>query len=285
MEDRALADLRLPMKKSKKNMGNFQKSRITEIIGRIPYRMAFAGGWIDQPFVSRHNPTPPGSMVVVAIEPTLRFMDRCGMGTSTRKIAINIWDDQLPDRSPVDLVKELYAAENEGQPAPSGSQDMAGIIYPGVSRLDYDFEHEGGYFPVNVLSNTNHEVARWLENHIYVVPVVQRASGYDPLEEKNLDPVWIQRLGQTGKDCFNAIVEKDALALGQSMNECMLCWEKILPNTVRHRSILLDLVKLLSHYQKKYFGGMYSGCGGGYIYVVSDEPVPGGFQIKIRLPA
>jgi len=280
-----LADLRFPMKKIEKKMGNQQKSGMTDIIGGIPYRMAFAGGWIDQPFVSRHNPNPPGSMVVVAIEPTLRFMDRCGMGTSTRKIAINIWGDQLPDRNPVELVKELYAAENEGLPAPSGSQDMAGIIYPGINRLDYDFDHEGGYFPVNVLSNTNHEVARWLENHIYVVPVVQRALGYDPLEEKNLDPVWIQRLGQTGKDCFNAIVEKDALALGESMNECMLCWENILPNTVRHHSILFDLVDLLSHYQKNYYGGMYSGCGGGYIYVVSEEPVPGGFQIKIRLTA
>ena len=33
-----------------------QRSRITDVIGSIPYRMAFAGGWIDQPFVSLHNP-------------------------------------------------------------------------------------------------------------------------------------------------------------------------------------------------------------------------------------
>ena len=52
---------------------------ITSIIGNLPYRMAFAGGWIDQPFVSRDNPTPPGSMVVVALEPNCRFMNRCGV--------------------------------------------------------------------------------------------------------------------------------------------------------------------------------------------------------------
>ena len=57
---------------------------ITDFIGKMPYRMAFAGGWIDQPFLSKHNPSPPGSMVVVAIEPTCQFMNRCGMGTSTR---------------------------------------------------------------------------------------------------------------------------------------------------------------------------------------------------------
>jgi hypothetical protein len=29
--------------------------------------MALAGGWIDEPFVSRHNPEPPGFMVVVSL--------------------------------------------------------------------------------------------------------------------------------------------------------------------------------------------------------------------------
>src|SRR5512143_1496187 len=100
---------------------------ITDMIGKIPYRMAFAGGWIDQPFVSRLNPTPPGSMVVVNIEPTVRFMDRCGMGTSTRNIAMQMWGRRLPDRDPAELVRELYAAENTGKPEPSGSQDMAGL--------------------------------------------------------------------------------------------------------------------------------------------------------------
>ena len=57
-----------------------QAADITDVIGAIPYRMALAGGWIDQPFVSRLNPTPPGSMVVVGLEPTFRFMDRCRHG-------------------------------------------------------------------------------------------------------------------------------------------------------------------------------------------------------------
>jgi hypothetical protein len=40
---------------------------------------------------------------------------------------------------------------------------------------------------------------------------------------------------------------------------------------------------LLGYYQSRYPGAMYSGSGGGYIYVVSEEPVPGGLQVKIRL--
>src|SRR4030067_1186879 len=100
-------------------------------MGTIPYRMARAGGWIDQPFVSRLNPSPPGSMVVVALEPTFRFMDRCGMGTSTRIVGMRLWNGALPAWDPAQLVRELYAAENKDKLEPSGSQDMAGIIYPG----------------------------------------------------------------------------------------------------------------------------------------------------------
>src|SRR5512133_365436 len=175
---------------------------ITRLIGGIPYRLALAGGWIDQPFLSQHNPTPPGSMVVVGLEPTTRFMDRCGMGTSTRRVAAQLWGDRLPDGNPDALMRALYQAENQGKSEPSGSQDMAGLIYPGVNRLDYDATCEGGYFPAQIESNNDPAVARWLEQVMYMVPVMQRPPGYNPLEEKHLDPQWIRRLGQSGKDCF-----------------------------------------------------------------------------------
>jgi galactokinase/mevalonate kinase-like predicted kinase len=256
---------------------------ITSVIGAMPYRMALAGGWIDQPFVSKHNPDPTGSMVVVALEPTCRFMDRCGIGTSTRKVAMELWHGVLPDRDPVELVRELYWAENEGQPEPSGSQDMAGLVYPGINRLDYSYPYEGGYFPVHIESNNDPEVARWLESVFYMVPIAQRSLGYNPLGERNLDQEWIRRLGQSGKDCFDAIVAQDLPQLGASMNACMACWEAILPHTLRHTTITVDLMAILAHYQSHYAGAMYSGCGGGYIFVVSQEPVPGGFGVNIRL--
>ena len=69
-------------------------------VGRLPYRLQMAGGWIDQPFVSSLDPDPPGSMVVVSLQPTVRFLDRCGMATGTRAVAAALWGDALPpDRS------------------------------------------------------------------------------------------------------------------------------------------------------------------------------------------
>jgi hypothetical protein len=259
------------------------RSKITDVIGAIPYRMAFAGGWIDQPFVSKHNPSPPGSMVVVSVEPRCRFMERCGIATGTRDVAMKLWNGKLPNRQPAELVKDLYAEENRGKPEPSGSQDMIGLVYPGVNRLDYQFDHEGGVFPKHIESNNDPQIARWLEKVIHVVPVAPRPEGYNPLGAKNLDPGWIQKLGQTGKDCYDAILRRDAKALGRSMNRCMECWEAILPHTVRHPTLKVDLLGLLHFYQASYPGAMYSGCGGGYLYVVSERPVPGGFRVKVRI--
>ena len=36
------------------------------------------------------------------------------------------------------------------------------------------------------------------------------------------------------------------------------------------------------NYQSRYEGAMYSGCGGGYLYVVSADPVPGAFSVTVR---
>ncbi len=258
---------------------------IGSVIGKIPYRMALAGGWIDQPFVSVHNPTPPGSMVVVGLEPTFRFMDRSGMATSTREVARKLWDGVLPDQDPHELVRTLYEAENRGKAAPSGSQDMAGLIIPGISRLDYDFACVGGCFPAHIETSNDPAVVSWLESVVHVLPIAPRPEQYNPLEQKHLDRNWIRRLGQCGKDCFNAILTKDLLALGSSMNECMSCWEAILPCTVQHPAINVDLMGILRHYQSQYPGAMYSGCGGGYLYVVSREAVPGSFHIIVRRSA
>jgi len=67
------------------------------------------------------------------------------------------------------------------------------------------------------------------------------------------------------------------------MNDCMECWEAILPHTVHHPTLTLDLKSLLDFYQTHYAGAMYSGCGGGYLIVASDEPVPGSCRVKFRL--
>jgi hypothetical protein len=256
---------------------------IAGVLGSIPNRLQLAGGWIDQPFVSRHNPRPPGSMVVVQIEPDFRPMDRSGIASGTRAIAMRIWKGKLPDRPPENLARELYEAENQGKAEPSGSQDMIGLVYPGVNRLDYDFKIHGGVFPSHIEPLNSAKHARWLEKILHLLPIEPRPDGYSPLGVKNLEPKWISRLGQSGRDCFDAIKNLDLDALGASFNETMLCWEKILPHVVAHPLIKLDLKAILKVYQKNFHGAMFSGCGGGYLLVASKEKVPGSLQVSVRV--
>jgi hypothetical protein len=264
-------------------MKNQSSLPLTNVVGKIPYRLALAGGWIDQPFISSRNPSPPGSMVVVSLEPTFRFMNRCGICSSTRDIARRLWNDELPDKNPDELVHELYMEENQDKAEPSGSQDMIGLIYPGINRLDYDFQVHGGIFPAHIESLNEPDTARWLEKHLFILAVSPRPEGYNPLGIKQLDPDWVQRLGQSGWRCFEAIRTKNLQELGASFNECMACWASLLPHTVKHPTLTVDIQSLLKVYQSQYPGAMFSGCGGGYLFVASEKPVPGGFQVTIRI--
>ena len=90
-------ELKLSPRERLHNMKSNRISPIARVIGGIPYRLALAGGWIDQPFVSRRNPRPPGSMVVVGLEPAFRFMDRSGIATGTREVATRVWHGQAAD--------------------------------------------------------------------------------------------------------------------------------------------------------------------------------------------
>ncbi|MGO8767059.1 MAG: hypothetical protein ACLQSR_18240 [Limisphaerales bacterium] len=260
-----------------------KQSPVAKLLGAIPNRLQLAGGWIDQPFVSRHNPRPPGAMVVAQIEPDFRPMDRSGIASGTRAIAMKLWKGKLPNRPLEALARELYEAENKGKTEPSGSQDMIGLIYPGVNRLDYDCKIQGGVFPAHVESCNNAQVARWLSNILHLVPIEPRPDGYSPLGVKNMAPKWVAKLGQSGWDCYNSIVRMDAKALGASFNLNMKCWETLLPHIVRHPLLRVDLMPILQAYQKQYLGAMYSGCGGGYLIIVSQEPIPGAFKVNVRV--
>ena len=204
------------------------------------------------------------------------------MATSTRKVAARLWGARLPDRPPHELVRELYAAENEGKAEPSGAQDMVGLCYPGITRMDFDASVEGGVFPAAVESCEDEAVVAWLERTIRIVPVAPRPAGYSPLGEKHLDPAWVRRLGASGRDCYDAILARDLAGLRASMRECMLAWAALLPRTLRHQALTVDLSALLAHYRERYGGAMYSGCGGGYLFVATDEPVPGSMGFRVR---
>ena len=115
-----------------------------------PYRVALAGGWGDHNFV---NFLADGYVVVVQIQPTVAFHDRCGICSSTRQILMKKYPRGKPDHiDKYQLATELYYWENVRKVPIGGSQDAWGSVYPGISLLHYDFRHHNGVLPMAVSS-------------------------------------------------------------------------------------------------------------------------------------
>jgi hypothetical protein len=145
---------------------------------------------------------------------------------------------------------------------------------PGVNRLHYN----GGYWPDYIQSSVDKDICDWLTDVIHLVPLNPRPDGYDPLKEMHLEKQLIRDLGEAGDRCWESILRKDISGLGKSLSDTLISWKKILPLTVPD-----DIMKEMETiYFSKYPGAITSGCGGGYVIVVSENEVPGEVRIKVK---
>jgi len=239
---------------------------------RFPYRLCLAGGWIDQPWVSKIH---SGSVVVAQIWPTMEFNDRSGLATSSRNVAIKLWGDRYPDGNPQENARLLFGAENPpGKKYISGSQDHIGLMLPGINRLYYT----GDYWPEKIESTTDEDICDWLSDILHLVPLEPRPQGYDPLKIMHLERPFIKELGEAGDRCWEAILKKDICGLGKSMTDTFLAWKKILPLTVPE----WVMKEMESKYFNNFAGAITSGSGGGYMIVVSEKPVEEAIKIRVR---
>jgi cytidyltransferase-like protein len=239
---------------------------------KFPYRLCLAGGWIDQPWVSEIH---PGSVVVAQIHPTMDFNDRSGLATSSRKVGIALWGDKYPAGDYEQNAKLLFGAENPpGKTYISGSQDHIGLLFPGINRLCYN----GKYWPERIESITGKDTCDWLSKVLHLIPLEPRPDGYNPLKEKHLEKKLIKELGESGDNCWHAIVNRNINQLGAALSQTFLAWRKILPHTVPD----WIMKEMESKYLPNYPGAITSGSGGGYVIVVSDKKVENAINIKVR---
>ncbi len=239
---------------------------------RFPFRICIAGGWIDQPWVSGIH---PGAVVVAQIWPTIDFNDRSGMATSSRKIALELWDGKTPGGDPVRNAKLLFGAENPPDcKYVSGSQDQIGLLVPGINRLYYT----GGYWPDKIDNCVDPGICDWLSGVLHLVPMEPRPAGFDPIAVKHLEKAFVKELGEAGEQCWESIMKRDVHGLGKSMTSTFLAWKKMLPNTVPEW-VMTEMEK---KYLGNYPGAITSGSGGGYAMVASEKTVPGAVSIKVR---
>ena len=193
---------------------------------RIPYRIDLAGGWLDQPYVSKYA---SGSVITICIEPDYEFNDRSGMSTSSRKKAIELWQTDIPDGDKEKLAKTLFCFENPpGTKYVSGSQDSLGITMPGLNKFFY----QSDYWPQTIDSVLDNNILEWLECHIWMIPLFPRVESYDVLANTNISLEDAQALSRAADQLWEALKVKDLEATAKAMTHSFEAQIRMFPNMV-----------------------------------------------------
>jgi cytidyltransferase-like protein len=239
----------------------------------IPYRLDLAGGWLDQPFVSKYH---PGPVITISIEPEIEFNDRSGMSSSTRAKAIDLWQTDIPEGDKEKLAHTLFCVENPpGSVYISGSQDSIGIVFPGVNKLIYP---KGAYWPEKITSLTDEDTLSWIERHLWFINLSPRGKEFNVLSETNITPGGAKSLADAAELLWKAITEKDIQLFGQAFRQSFEAQIAMFPHMVNPA-----IMKTIESYKNQALGWKISGAGGGgYLVLVSEVPIKNGLQIKIR---
>ncbi|MBI1373854.1 MAG: adenylyltransferase/cytidyltransferase family protein [Phycisphaera sp.] len=241
----------------------------------LPFRIEIAGGWLDQPFISRLH---PGAVIVASIEAGEGFVQYTGLAASSRNSAIELWGGALPTGDAVRHAQMLFAYDNApGRSSHvSGSQDHLGLLLPGVNRLDY----AGEYWPQAIASITDESTLAWLESVLRLVPLCARDESFDPLANMRPSAASAKQLAAATDNCWRAIESRNAAALGESLT-ASLCAQLEMFTAMAPPHILRQVQSIAA----SGLGAKMSGAGGGgYVLAVASNAAEG-IPIRIRRPA
>jgi cytidyltransferase-like protein len=238
----------------------------------FPYRIDLAGGWLDQPYVSKHY---PGPVITISLEPTLSFNERSGMASSTRRAAIELWGTKIPPGNYEKLAKILFCYDNPpGTKVISGSQDSIGIIFPGLAKADY----EGDYWPTRFTHVTDEDTIRFVESSLHLVTLGPRFAEFDVLANTRIDRAGAKSLADAADGCWQAILDHDIKRFGKYFRASFEAQIAMFPNMMNE-----TVVSMIDQYKDVALGWKLSGAGGGgYLILVSDQPVADATRVIAR---
>lgn len=258
----------------RKPRSGFEARSTTELRQRdyLPYRIDLAGGWLDQPFVSKHH---PGPVITISLEPTLEFNERSGMASSTRRHALELWGPKIPPGNYEKLAKVLFCYDNPpGTEIISGSQDSIGLVFPGLAYAYY----EGAYWPSRIEHRLDEPLLRFVESSLQLVSLGPRFADYDVLSDTTFDRQHARALADAADGHWQAILSQDILRFGRTMREAFEAQVAMFPHMMNER-----VAALIDEYRDRALGWKLSGAGGGgYFILAAEKPIPGAVRVLAR---
>ncbi len=245
----------------------------TNVKPQLPYRLDLAGTWIDQPYVSKYG---AGWAITISLEPTIEFMERGGMSTSTRNAMKKIWPYNLPNYDPEKLAKLVFCFENEPEKGGhiSGAQDAIGICIPGLSRHYYD----NHYWPEKIETIHDEAILSWLENHLCMIPTFPRPEGTSVIEGCKIDAAGVKALAEAAEKCWEAILKRDLKAFAAAFRASFEAQTAMFPAMLAN-----GVEEWIDRYKERALAWKLSGAGaGGYLALVCEVPPVEAIRIKIR---
>jgi cytidyltransferase-like protein len=238
----------------------------------IPFRIDLAGGWLDQPWVSRYC---PGSVLTISLEPTLEFNKRSGMASSTRRAAIDLWGTKIPPGHYEKLAKMLFCYDNPpGTKIISGSQDSIGIVFPGLVNAFY----EGNYWPAHIEHVQDAQTLQFVEDSLYLVTLGPRHAEFDVLADTKITFAGAQALADAADKCWQAILARDIERFGHFFRMSFEAQVAMFPHMMNDK-----VARLIEQYQDVALGWKLSGAGGGgYLILVSNKPIENAVHVIAR---
>ncbi len=244
-----------------------------EARSHLPYRLDLAGTWIDQPYVSQYA---PGWAITISLEPTMEFMERAGMSTSTRNAARKIWPYELPAYNEEMLARLLFCFENdpEREGHISGAQDAIGICMSGLCRHYYD----NRYWPSRIESCHDEAVLSWLENHLCLAPMFPRRPGASVVAGKDITPDKVRALATAADRCWEAILARDLSAFAAAYRASFEAQIAMFPAMMAE-----GVQDYIDAWQGRALAWKMAGAGGGgYLALVVAEMPEEAIRVRIR---
>ena len=171
--------------------------------------------------------------------------------------------------------KILFCYDNPpGTKEISGAQDSIGIAMPGLTYCFYNNE----YWPTSFETITDEESLDFVENLFYLIPLGPRHDGYAVLKNTNITSEGAKRLADATEGVWETIKAKNAREFGRQFKASFDAQIEMFPNMLTPVA-----AKLIDEYRDHASGWKLSGAGGGgYLILVSEEPVENGVRVSVR---